>query len=320
MSKKMILLKVFVFITILIMLLQITSMIFIPKNNSKKAGMQQATAYGFLSEKKNTIDMVVIGDSEAYSAISPMQIYKEHGYTSYVCSAPRQQLYEAYHLLTQVFKTQQPKLVILETNPLFRHANANDVVLSKGMQQFPVLQYHDRWKKITKEDFMQTPEYNENITYKGFRFNRQIKASKVKNHMKKINNNKHIPLFNQYYFQKIYQLCKDKEIELILLSTPSTKNWNYAKHNSVYTLASQYQCQYLDLNLVSSLHIDWKHDTRDQGDHMNYYGAYKVTRYLGQYLSKTHLLSDHRHDNDYKQWQIDLQQYEKDVKKKTESH
>ena len=57
----------------LIALLVVLSMIFIPKNNMKAFGMEDVPANGILGEKADTIDVVIVGDSESYSSFSPMR-------------------------------------------------------------------------------------------------------------------------------------------------------------------------------------------------------------------------------------------------------
>ena len=52
--------------------------------------------------------------------------------------------------------------------------------------------------------------------------------------------------------------------------------------------------------------IDWEKDTRDKGDHLNYFGAKKVTAFLGKYLSDTGLVSNHKNDRDYEHWNTAL--------------
>ena len=78
-------------------LLLAASWLFMPKNNHKAFGFtdEEMLAGGILGERENSINVLVVGDSEAYSAISPMQMWEEHGFTSYLCSTSAQPLYDS---------------------------------------------------------------------------------------------------------------------------------------------------------------------------------------------------------------------------------
>lgn len=150
----------------------------------KSAGMQQVSANGILSEKKKTIDMLVIGDSESYSSISPMQMWAEHGFTSYVCGTPKQSLHDSYQFIQKALKTQQPKVVILETNGLFRKYSINQFMKAKGKDLFPIFEYHNRWKKLKSDDFKNEIHYTWDETLKGYRYSDNVNPS-IKKTIKK---------------------------------------------------------------------------------------------------------------------------------------
>ena len=76
---------------------------------------------GIQGEPKHTIDVLVVGDSESYTTVSPMQIWKDHGITSYVCGEPGQKIQESYYMMKTAFKNQSPKVVLLETNVMYRY-------------------------------------------------------------------------------------------------------------------------------------------------------------------------------------------------------
>ena len=52
-------------------------------------------------------------------------------------------------------------------------------------------------------------------------------------------------------------------------------------------------------------------DTRDGGNHLNYSGATKMTKYIGQYLKDNYTLNDYRHDPHYEQWNKDYEMFMK---------
>ena len=52
--------------------------------------------------------------------------------------------------------------------------------------------------------------------------------------------------------------------------------------------------------------IDWQTDTYDRGDHLNYWGAVKVTRDLGRWFRENLPLPDHRGEAAYEPWDRDL--------------
>ena len=62
--------------------------------------------------------------------------------------------------------------------------------------------------------------------------------------------------------------------------------------------------------LLKEIGINWKTDSLDQGDHLNFSGAEKVTKYLGNYLSEKYKLPDHRGDSAYAAWAEESRVYE----------
>lgn len=111
-----------------------------------------------------------------------------------------------------------------------------------------------------------------------------------------------IPKSNYYYIEKIIDDAKKNNIKLIFIGLPSQKSWNYKKHNTMVELSKKYNLTYLNLNLDSNLNIDWETDTKDNGEHLNYAGAKKVSKFLGDYLSKLEILVDHRQEIEYNNW------------------
>lgn len=310
-------LKGITFVAIFIALLVLSSYVFSPKNNDRKSGMIESTAYAIMAEKKGTIDTLIIGDSESYSSFSPIQIWEEHGYTSYVCGTPGQQLYQSYDFLKETLKTQKPKIVILEANSIYRKLTINQYVQFQIEQWIPLLKYHDRWKKIQPQDFYQPIDYTWQHDTKGYRYFKGVKSSKIRDYMKNRKKTKKIEKNNLYFLNKIRTLCEEENIKFVLINAPNLKNWNYEKHLGVQEYADKYGIDYVDMNLRNKeVSIDWLKDTRDHGDHLNFEGARKATRYLGQYLKEQNILKSHKNDKKYESWNECLKKYKKTIQRK----
>lgn len=275
------------FLMILILMLGGISWIVAPKDNRN---MHNTTANGFLGEKPNTIDILILGDSESFTSFSPMQIWRDFGYSTYVCGTSRQYVQDTYNFLARFTESQKPKVVFLEANLMYRaEGRLGDIfrVAQNTASKFmPVFEYHNRWKRLGINDFHKTKGYTWRDELKGFRINGKIVPYEgTPQYMKKTDKAKRLPPVCTYYFRKMAELCKEKNIELVLVSTASPANWSYEKHNGVDKLAKEYGLTYLDMNLiVDKLNIDWKNDTYDKGDHLNFYGAQKATAYLGEYI------------------------------------
>lgn len=302
------------FVSGLICLLVILSYIFIPKNNMKAFGMEDEPANGILGEKENTIDVLVIGDSESYSSISPMAMWAAQGFTTYVCGTPGQFLYQSQNYLEQAFDKQEPKVVILETNAIYRKMSANAALMNRVENMFSIFRYHDRWKNIQSGEAFSSADYTWTDDYKGYRYNNVVDGTSKSDYMIPTDNAAPIASMNWQYVSDMADFAKENGAKFILVSTPSPVNWNYERHNGIAQMARELGLPYVDLNLMTKeVPIDWMTDTRDKGDHLNHAGAVKVSAWLGSYLKKTFKLEDHRKDSRYEKWNEALERYKKTV-------
>ena len=80
-----------------------------------------------------------------------------------------------------------------------------------------------------------------------------------------------------------------------------------ARSLAVEVVAFENNLTFIDLNKID-IGIDWSKDTSDGGDHLNIYGAEKVSSYLASYL-KDHFSFEKKSEKIKKQWDDDYQTY-----------
>lgn len=279
--------------------------------NGKNCVGRNSKVFGIRNEKENSIDVLVVGDSETYTSISPMQLYDETGITSYISGQYGQKIGETKEAIRIALETQKPKLILLETNVLYRSKGSADGILSSSLEglqsRFPIFQYHNAWKNV-----LTGKKSLENL--KGFEIRKWCKAYTGGEYMEETSLHREIPKSIQKQMDEIISLCKENNVTLVLYSAPSPKNYDGEKHNGIERYANEKNLAYVDLNLkTSELEIDWAKDTADHGDHLNLSGAQKTTRFLGTYLKDQFDLEDHRGDENLKEWDISLEEYHKKI-------
>lgn len=304
-------LKPIIFSIILIVFIIILGKLFAPKNNSITSGMMDIKANGILGEKENTLDVIFIGDSLTYSSFIPLLMYKENGFTSYVCGTHAQRMFDSYKFLEKSIEKQKPKIVVLETNALFRKYSLKKDIISKLEKTFPFFEYHNRWKNLSINDFKSSKDYKYTDPMKGYMLKRSVKSVSSKDYMKHNNKSTYIPEGNYKYLEMMRKKCEKNNIKFVLVSATSQVNYNYSKYQTLKKYAEENKIDYIDLNIDNTIDIDWQTDTSDKGDHLNFQGAKKESIYLGKYLKEKYNLPDHRNDINYSEWTRNILEYEK---------
>ena len=221
---------------------------------------------------------------------------------AYDCGQSGQKIQETYYMLKTALKTQEPGWFCWR--PILcsaiRTSGKSAVCNIRGYCCiiFPIFRYHNIWKTMFDSSATLPDEY------KGFTIRNSVKSyDGDENYMKETSELKKIPEFVDIYLKKIIEICRGKDIPLMLYSAPSPVNYNTAKHNAIQDYADKHNLPYLDLNYkTKELKINWKEDSYDKGDHLNVFGAEKVTAYMGEYLAEKYDLPDHRGEAGYEEW------------------
>lgn len=198
--------KAVVFLTIFIVILSVLNKIFSPIGSNEGGWYVVAAVRDMYKQERNTIDILYLGDSNVYTGISPFEIYDKIGVTGYSASAPGQDPIGSYYVAKEFFKTQSPRIVMLETGEFFTtkefftelstrseidymnfgvnklniiNEDYLDFSISEKLSYiFPIFRFHDRYSRITEFDLRKVVQKSE-ISYKGYLY--ETKTNKYKN-------------------------------------------------------------------------------------------------------------------------------------------
>jgi len=308
--------KAIAFLAIFALIFSLLSPVFVPKDNTVDAGIHAPSAKGFLGETPESIDVLFLGDSEAYSSFIPLRIWENYGIPSYVCSNGDQQIYECQSYLERFLRTQSPKVVVLETNTLYRDFTLAELLRHYSGEKLSFLRYHDRWKNLQPSDFGTQVEFTCTVRDKGYAYYTDRTSTKTEGYMVPSDEAEPVPVLHAEFVKLMQQMCQKEGAQLILVSTPSPTNWNIYYHNGVQLMADALGLTYIDMNLLpQQIPIDWTQDSYDWGDHLNYDGACKVTDYMGALLQGMGLFTDKRELEEYSRWNLHLAEFQELVNK-----
>lgn len=287
------------FVLVIAVILLALSPVFMPKTNKD---LRDKSAQGFLAEPDNSIDVLFVGSSLAYSSMIPLKLFNDYGIISYVCGTPSQPLSYSEDFIRRVFKNQKPQLVVLETDGVFIRGYSTAVSLCVE-EWCPVFRYHDRWKKLSSNDFSSEFKGDYIVNDKGYRLFGGIESADTGNYKKATKKKAHVPFLNKFFLESIKKLCEENGAELMFVSIPSVKDWSYERHNAAAELSESLGIEYIDMNMMpEEVPIDWSLDSRDGGKHLSQSGAEKVTSYFGKYLDSKNIFKDYRDDNRFDYW------------------
>lgn len=298
--------------------LALLSALFAPKHNGADADTTQREAVAVTAEPENSLDVLLFGDSVVKSSVSPLQMYDEAGFSSYVVGAFSQRPHIGYSLLQMSLEEQNPRVVVLETDTFYQTKyNFSNCVMQLVEDAFPVFKYHDRWKQLSSDDFFLGADRWVPDPAKGYYVNTTAKPADASQWMAP-SDRLDMPMeLSRFYMWAMVEYCKTKGVIPVLLSSPSTVNMSSARHNALQKIADELGVQYIDLNAGDTrVDVQWDTETRDGGDHLNYYGAVRVSRHLAKILDQRFDLPDHRGDRAYASWSDAYQSFVDDYPEK----
>jgi len=251
-------------------------------------------------------------------------------------------MWTAYYMMVECLKYQTPDLIVLNMDSAFNNTHSSESNYRKALDNmklgknkieaitdpafgfkrseqlsllFPIMRYHSRWSELKDVDFREAFK-NEAFAYKGMDLIAQIKPNKDGyKYMEKDTSKKQITGKSEKYMNKMIDLCKEKNIKLLLVELPSADSWSKDMSDKTFEYAKKHDLEFIDMNLnAEDFGFDWETDTCDAGDHLNVYGAEKVSKYLGKIIQEKYNIPNRKDDSNYADWNTCSKIYHKDKK------
>lgn len=286
------------------------------------------TKYADFYAQKENFDVLFFGTSHVLNAIYPMELWNDYGIVSYNMANNSENICTNYWQLKNILEYTTPKVVVVDlyavdgdskVNLKYLHNLTDRLPLSINkikmvMDLLPKEEwaeylfdfsiYHSRWNELTKEDIK--PPIS---TEKGAELRTEVVPNQEPTIIEQTRYSGEDRI-NKQYLQKIIDLCKSQNIEVILTYLPySAPESHQEVANWGYIIAQKNNVPYLDF-FYENFSLNYLTDCADDGSHLNASGARKITDYFGQYIKNHYEVQDRRNDETYTFWNDDYQEYE----------
>ncbi len=285
-----------------------------------------AKYYDFYQQEED-FDVLFLGTSHVLNAVYPMELWRDYGIVSYNMANHSENICTNYWQLRNALAYTTPKVVVIDLYAVDGDSKVNEqylhnftdampfstlkiemvrdlLVPEKRMEYlFNLSLYHSRWEELGREDI-----HPKTGLEKGAELREEVTVNVPPT---LIPQEEYDPTdrLNKQYLQKIIDLCKAQQIEVILMYVPYTMpegdqqvaNWGYAA-------AEKNGIPYLNF-VYEDLEINYATDCADEAHHLNASGAKKVTNYLGNYIRTHYDVADQRKQPAYASWHEDYEEY-----------
>ena len=261
--------------------------------------------YGAFFAEKQDFDVLFLGTSRVLDGISPMELWRDYGFTSYNMGNNSEPLGVTRWVLETALEYHTPRVALIDVFYVrhamdegwtysFRHLFYDALPLSRakiravcatqpedGRLEFlmPFSLYHGRWEEILSgqqerlvecEPYMMGGEMRlSRQTREGYTFTEEMEQGELPGHQA---------------LREIAALCRERGVELVFVALPGhASEQEQMDMNSVQRVADELDVPFV--NMVRMDIVDNQTDCYDWHGHLNPDGASKATAFLGAWLT-----------------------------------
>lgn len=288
---------------------------------------------GFYAEKRNSLDVVMIGSSPVFPYYAAPKLWGETGIAMYPLSTNVQRPAAMRYLVEEAEKSQSPALYIFEMRMFTMEEKGlmDNMAYTRGVTDnlrysplrakaieglvpeddeegrlsyhLDIMKYHTNWKMLALPSEWANMFYCHSHPLKGYTFRDEVGPQP----MPSCGGDKGVlamPQEQEAYLRELLAYLKEEEKEALFLVSPYGESLEEQRmFNYMAEIVAQSGYAFLNMNdYYEETGIVFEEDFADYGSHTNAVGAEKCTDFLAKYLKAHYGLSDHRGDASYESW------------------
>lgn len=288
---------------------------------------------GFYAEKKDSLDVVMIGSSPVFPYYASPKLWGETGIAMYPLSTNVQRPAAIKYLVEEAEKTQSPQLYIFEMR-MFTMEEAGlmeNMAYTRGVVDnmrysplriraiqglvpeddeegrlsyyFDIMKYHTNWKMLALPSEWRNMFYRNSHPLKGYTFRDEVGPQPMPD-CGGAEGTKPIPPEQEAHLRELLLFLEKGNKQALFLVSPYGESLSEQQmFNYMEEIAVSYGFPFLNMNdCYAEIGIVFEEDFADYGSHTNAVGAEKCTDFLKKYLQTHYSLPDHRGDAAYASW------------------
>ncbi|MCM1266982.1 MAG: glycosyltransferase [Bacteroidales bacterium] len=288
---------------------------------------------GFYAEKKDSLDVVMIGSSPVFPYYAAPKLWGETGIAMYPLSTNVQRPAAMKYLMEEAEKTQSPQLYVFEMRMFTMEEEGlmDNMAYTRGVTDnmrysisriqairglvpeddeegrlsyyLDIMKYHTNWKMLALPSEWKNMFYRNPHPLKGYTFRDEVGPQPAPD----CGGEKGVqpmPTEQEACLRELMALVRENGRDALFLVSPYGESreeqemFNYMKE-----IVREEGFPLLNLNdCYEEIGIVFEEDFADYGSHTNAVGAEKCTDYLEAYLLEHYSFSDHRGDAAYASW------------------
>lgn len=288
---------------------------------------------GFYAEKKDSLDVVIIGSSPVFPYYAAPKLWGETGIAMYPLSTNVQRPAAMRYLAEEAEKTQSPALYIFEMR-MFTMEEAGlmeNMAYTRGVTDnlryspqrirtirglvpeddeegrlsyyIDIMKYHTNWKMLALPSEWANMFYRHSHPLKGYTFRDEV-GPQPQPLCGGAEGVLAMPEEQEAYLRDLLAYLKKEGKEALFIVSPYGESLeDQQMFNYMAGIVEESGFAFLNMNdYYEEIGIIFEEDFADYGSHTNAVGAEKCTDFLRDYLTGHYELPDHRGNASYDSW------------------